>query len=288
MKRIYAWCLSRSKRTRDSFIFTMMTINIISVVCTIMGASIGSFPNLKIWGRCLIVVIVFAVIFLAIYYGLGTLFKNSVELQIGQTPVSITCGDIFEISEKSGRRVIGCDTHFDTRVDDIVISKNSLHGQLVLQHGCKSEIEALIEREAQRLKLKKNQDGLYDFPLGTVIRYESSNDGKIYLMLAMTELNEQHESHTNMEKFEFMLMKMWKEISRVYARHEIILPVLGTGISRFDDGPKNRDDLVRCMLCTLNISGICLKSKVKIVIHGNEKEIPLYEYRDILHTMSGK
>ena len=143
----------------------------------------------------------------------------------------------------------------------------------------KEEIEAVVENEAKRLGLQKKNDGLYEFPLGTVIRYDSSVDNQTYLMLAMTELNIQHEAHTNMAKFELMLMKMWTEIDRVYASNDIVLPVLGTGISRFDDGPKDREALLRCMLCTLNSSGVSLKSKVDIIIYGDVKDIPMYEYK---------
>ena len=80
-------------------------------------------------------------------------------------------------------------------------------------------------------------------------------------------------------------MKMWKEISRVYASRDVALPLLGAGISRFDDGPKHRDALLRCMLCTLNSSGISLNANVEIVIYGDVEDIPLYEYKDILHTI---
>ena len=104
-------------------------------------------------------------------------------------------------------------------------------------------------------------------------------------MLAMMELNTHHEAHTNMAKFELMLMKMWKEIDRVYASHDIALPLLGTGISRFDDGPKDRENLLRCMLCTLNSSGVSLNSKVAILIYGDIKNVPLYEYKDIFYTI---
>lgn len=98
-------------------------------------------------------------------------------------------------------------------------------------------------------------------------------------------LDEQYEAHTNMAKFELMLMKMWKEIGRVYATRDVVLPVLGTGISRFDDGPKDRKDLLRCILCTLNSSGVTLKSNVGILIYGDTKDIPLYEYRDMFHAI---
>lgn len=88
-----------------------------------------------------------------------------------------------------------------------------------------------------------------------------------------------------MAEYEQMLMKMWKEINRVYAMNDIVLPVLGTGIPRFDDGPKDNDALLRCMLCTLNSSGVSLKSEVKVVLFGQGKELPLYEYRDMFREI---
>ncbi len=280
MKKIYNWYNSLSQQVRDSITVTVAIVGLISTILSILGISLGDWEGSNIWMRIGIVFVAFVVIYSFGYFAIGRIFRDSVSLTIRQTLVSISCGDIFEAS---GWKIIGCDTHFDTRVDDIVISKKSLHGQLVLEHGKKEEIEAVVENEAKRLGLQRKNDGLYDFPLGTVIRYDSSVDNQTYLMLAMTELNMQHEAHTNMAKFELMLMKMWTEIDRVYASNDIALPVLGTGISRFDDGPKDREALLRCMLCTLNSSGVSLKSKVGVIIYGNVKDIPMYEYKNMFH-----
>jgi hypothetical protein len=215
-----------------------------------------------------------------IYFILGALYKDLINLTIGETPITICVGDIFDME---GFKVIDCDTHFDTRIDDIVISKTSLHGQLVLEHGNKEEIKAVVENEAKKLGLTANDEGLYDFPLGTVIRYDSSVDNNTYLMLAMTELSDTYKAHTNMVSYEIMLMKMWDEISRVYAGNDVVLPILGTGITRFDDGAAHgRAGLLKCMLCTLNSCGIDYNSKLKIVIYGNADDVPLYEYKDLI------
>lgn len=280
MKKIYNWYNDLLQQVRDSITVTVAIVGLISTILSILGISLGAWKGSSIWMRIGIVFVAFVVIYCFVYFAIGRIFRDSVNLTIRQTLVSISCGDIFEAS---GWKIIGCDTHFDTRVDDIIISKKSLHGQLVLEHGKKEEIEAVIENEAKRLGLQRKNDGLYDFPLGTVIRYDSSVDNQTYLMLAMTELNMQHEAHTNMAKFELMLMKMWAEIDRVYASNDIALPVLGTGISRFDDGPKDREALLRCMLCTLNSSGVSLKSKVGVIIYGNVKDIPMYEYKNMFH-----
>lgn len=281
MRKIYKWYNRLSKQTHDSIIVSMTVVGMISTILSILGISLGDIKGLSLCLRIGIVVMAFVIVCAVVYIAIGKIFGESVNITIRQTSVSISCGNIFETPEL---RVIGCDTHFDTRVDNIIISKKSLHGQLVLEHSNRDEIVAAVEAEASRLGLQKNSDGLYDFPIGTIVRYDSSVDGHTYLMLAMTELNAEYEAHTNMAQFELMLMKMWREISRVYALNDVALPLLGTGIPRFDDGPKDKEDLLRCMLCTLNSSGVTLKSKVKVLIYSNIEDIPLYEYRNMFHT----
>ncbi len=281
MSKIYKWYNRLSKQVQDSIAISVTVVGIISTILSILGISLGDIQGLNLCRRIGTVVMAFIIVYVSAYIAIGKIFGESVNITIRQTSVSVSCGDIFETPEL---RVIGCDTHFDTRIDDIIIAKKSLHGQLVLEHGNKDEIMAAVESEATRLGLQKNSDGLYDFPIGTIVRYDSKVDGHTYLMLAMTELNAEHEAHTNMAKFEHMLMKMWREISRVYALNDVALPLLGTGIPRFDDGPKDKEDLLRCMLCTLNGSGVTLKSKVKVLIYGNIRDIPLYEYRNMFHT----
>ena len=165
MSRIHKWYTSLSKRVRDSIFISASLVGMISTVLSVLGIVIATFFLL-----CVVV-----------YVAIGKVFKNAVSLSIRQTDVVINCNDIFAAD---GFRVIGCDTHFDTRVDDIIIAKKSLHGQLVLEHGKKEDIEKAVEAEAVRLGLKKNRDGLYNFPLGTVIRYNSSIDnGRIEFRL---------------------------------------------------------------------------------------------------------
>ena len=280
LQRIWKWYNDLPNRKKTSITSSITAVGLIATIFTVLGVSVNGWVN-NIWLSLLIVVLALIGVYFIAYCIIGKIYKDSVPLIIRQTPVSISCGDIFETD---GFRVIGCDTHFDTQVDDVVISKKSLHGKLVLEHGNADEIKKVVEKEAQRQHLSPNNEGLYDFPLGTVIRYDSTKDGNTYLMLAMTELDSNYVAHTNMAKFEHMLMKMWSEINRVYASNDVALPLLGTGISRFDDGPKNKEALLRCMLCTLNSSGVTLNAKIKVVIYGNAKDIPLYEYKDMFKS----
>lgn len=282
LKRVYQWFHKLPKQIQDSILFSMSVVGIISTLLTVLGASLKDL-NLNIWFRMGIIFLFAIVVAWLFYLFVGNMFKDSVELSVAKTPVEISCGDIFKTA---GYKVIGCDTHFDTRVDDVVISKNSLHGKLLLEHANIDDVKIKIEESAKKLGLIKNKDGLYDFPLGTIVKYDSRIDNQTYLMLALTELNKNYESHTNMAKYELMLMQMWKEIDRVYASNDVVLPILGAGISRFDDGPKDKNDLLRCMLCTFNSSGVSLNSKIKIVLYKSADDFPLYEYKDILNVIS--
>ena len=287
VQRIWKWFSGLKKRAKTSVAFAAAIVGFISTVMSVTGISLHDLTK-NIWVSLLIIVIAFGIFGIIVYIVIGQIFKDSVSMTIRQTQVSISCGDIFS---SEGFRVIGCDTHFDTRVDDIFISKKSLHGKLVLEHGNKDEIEKLVEEKAKQLGYKKNDEGLYDFPLGTVIRYDSSKDNHTYLMLAMTEIrkeNDKYKSYTTMAKFENMLMRMWKEIDGLYASNEVVLPLLGSGISRLEDGPKDNEELLRCMLCTLNSSGVTLNSKVKVLIYGDTKDIPLYEYKDMFKAFQGR
>ena len=280
MVRIWKWFNGLSNRARTSFLLSVTLIGLVSTIMSIIGVSLETLTH-RLWLSLSIIFLTSVVLYGVIYWIIGLIFKYSLPLTIHQNSVLIANEDIFDTK---GWIVIGCDTHFDTRVDDVVISKKSLHGKLLLEHGEPTVIKQVVEQEALRRNLSPNSEGLYDFALGTIIRYDSAKDGNTYLLLAMTELNEKNEAHTNMTQYEQMLMTMWMEINSVYAGNDIVLPVLGTGITRFEGGPQEPASLLRCMLCTLNASGVYFNSEVKIVINGNRRDIPLYEYKDLFRN----
>ena len=284
MERIMIWYNRLSNRVKTSFTVSGTIIGFASTVLSIMGFSINEWLQ-NAWLSLLVVGGIMVVTYCLTYWIIGRMYQNSVSLIIRNTSISISTGDLFSAN---GWKLIPCDSHFDTRVDDIIISKKSLHGQLVLEHGYEEEIRNVVNKEAAKMNLIANSDGLYDFELGTVIVYNSSKDNNTYLMLAMTELDDKYEAHTNMATFERMLMRMWTEIDRVYASNDIVLPLLGTGISRFDDGPKDKEALLRCILCTLNGSGVSLNASVKIVLREGSNAIPLYEYKNMFKSFQGR
>lgn len=279
-----------TKRVRDSLTISFEIIGGIATVLTIMGVSASTvlpLPGMN-WSYKIgiytgIVAVAYGFLALLIWTIIGWRYNDSITLKVGRNIVTVKPGDIFEAP---GWRVIPMDTTFSTIVDDKVISKSSLHGKLVLNHGDAKEIRKAVRAEAKRRGLQEDNGG-YRFPLGTVIPYEckeKNDQDNTYLMVAMTALNENWEAHTTMAEYEHTLMEMWGEIGRVYARNDIILPLMGSGITRFDDGQDHPSSLLRCMLCTLSTSRIYLNSKVTVVIYDDKKtSLPLYEYKELFN-----
>lgn len=278
MRKVYRWLKGLSCQTKSSLAISASILSGASIVLTILGVSLGSLEKVHVLIRFCIVLAAFAVLAVVAYFAIGSVFKESISLAIRGTQVTIRRGDIFEAPSL---RVIACDDHFDTRIDDVIIARKSLHGQLVVQHGNKQAIESLVESEARRRGIQRDPDGRYKFPLGTIIEYRSEVDDNIYLMVAMNELDDQNKAYTTLAKYEQMLMKMWEELDRVYAMRDIAIPILGDGITRFQDGPQGKENLIRCMLCTLNSSSAALKSKIEILIYDDIEDVSLYEFRNL-------
>lgn len=276
-----------SKRTNASLIFSISLVGMLSTLFSIIGFSLESLIS-SIWLRIASVFFALLLLFIIGYILIGYLYRKSVTFEIRKTPVEIMIGDIFK---SPGYRIIGCDTHFDTRVNDLVISKNSLHGQLVLKHGKKEEIDAAVQDRAQRLGLSRNNEGFFDFPLGSIVKYVSSVDKQTYLLVAITEIrndNGFYRAYTSDQKFEQMLRNMWKEIDGIYASNDISIPLLGAGISRFEGGEKDDRSLLSCMLCTLYSSGLSFNSKLRIIIYSDLKDFSFYEYKDVFREIPRK
>ena len=162
-----------------------------------------------------------------------------------------------------------------------MILKSSLHGQLVLKNENHKLIKNAVLDYANGNGAVKNSCGEYDFPLGTVIPVKIKDED--YRLLALSKLNKNYESHTDSVEYMCMLMNMWKNLYKNYAMKDIVIPVLGAGITRFDSGKDEPIELIRCILHALAYSDIHFKSKIKIVIYdaADYKPCDIYSLKHI-------
>ena len=262
-------------------------IGIIATVFTISGTSLkdlipACYINCHLCERVVITLIAFAGLSLIMGWCSSLRYKGSVNLTIHSgNNVKICYGDIFKAC---GYKVIPCDTTFSTEADDKKISRKSLHGQFVLNHADKDKVIKTVRGAA------KLSSGVPSFKTGTIIRYENPGEPNTYLMLALTELDDDNKAHTNMTEFIQTLLQMWREIDREYNGNDIVIPLLGSGITRFDDVFKNDPDknlkLLSCMLYTLYISGVHFNNSTLKIVLGKGCNIHLHEVKDMFRKFA--
>ena len=224
------------------------------------------------------VILTYVLLFAGTIFVKHQLTKNEVTLNIRGMKIIVKEGDILT---SKGWKLIPFNEYFDTQVDDVIIAHSSLNGKY---------IDSLVVDDAEALKLAILADSAS--PLD---KYPSSDSAKIryelgtikvfkeVMMLALTHFNEQNEAHTNRAEYEHTLRKMWKEIRRTHQGKSINIPLIGGGLTQFDDlTEKPNEELLKCILCTLRTSSVTFDENVQISIILTKKTLEtvnLYELK---------
>lgn len=156
------------------------------------------------------------------------------KLTINQTKFVIKFGDLFS---EPGLKTIAFNEYFDTEVSDKLISIRTLNGKFLKNKvsdvsqidqkiendiGCRNNIVSINK---ERVYGKKNR-----FKLGTSVRF---ND---YILVAFSKFDEQNRAYLGLEDYFSCLVNYWNEVNRIYNGENIVLPLLGTGLTRLKCG----------------------------------------------------
>lgn len=97
----------------------------------------------------------------------------------------------------------------------------------------------------------------------------------------MTKFDNDNRAKISQKEFLEFLLEFWENIDIKYNNRKIIVPLLGSGITRFEKNIKPQE-LLSQIIWIFKLSQISLKSGLKIIIHENMKEqINLYEIKEI-------
>lgn len=259
---------------------TNMAFAILAGIETLLAVSAISLE--KFWGdyswiiKFLFIIGIFLIIDIVIFIIKRHLAKDGISLSIRGIKVNIRKGDIFEAN---GWKVIAFNEYFDTQVDDIIIAHNTLNGKFIDDYVTDiNELNHVISAETDDNTSfkRRTRNNRIIYPLGRIIRY------KDYMLLAFTHFDN-NQAHLTQKDYENCLRVMWAEISRTYANRPIFIPLLGSGITRFDGTPhKSNFDLLRCMLCTLRTSGVNINQPITILLtEETMRSINIYEIKGV-------
>ena len=224
------------------------------------------------------VILTYVLLFAGTIFVKHQLTKNEVTLNIRGMKIIVKEGDILT---SKGWKLIPFNEHFDTQVDDVIIAHSSLNGKFIDSLGV-GGVEALKQAILADCTSPLAKHPSFD---GTKTRYELGTIKvfKEVMMLALTHFNEQNEAHTNRAEYEHTLRKMWKEIRRTHQGKSINIPLIGGGLTQFDDlTEKPNEELLKCILCTLRTSSVTFDENVQISIILTKKTLEtvnLYELK---------
>lgn len=276
MKKRDLFWLDSPHRWRDSATISFAIVAAIETIFAISDISLDC-----IWGswswiwRLFVIAMLFGC--LAVLCFIIKYFHSlkGIALNINGMNINIIHSDLFKCK---GWKVIACNEYYDTQVDDVVIAHNTIHGHFIDEYV--HDINALqniiiTAAESTNYKIIRKGDK-YKFALGSIIPY----DGE-YMLLSFTHF-ENNQAFLSQHDYEECLRKMWQEISRTYANKQpIFIPLLGSGITRFDVASISDFQLLKCMLCTLKNCNIKINQPINIVLTKEKLEsINIYELKN--------
>jgi hypothetical protein len=259
---------------------TAIGFAILATIQTFFEISTISFDN--IWGehnwmiKLLLILGLFLFIVVVTFIVKYHKTKKGISLEIRGIKVNIRQGNIFNARDW---KVIAFNEFFDTTVDDKIIAHNTLNGIFIDNYVENlDDLKSAIENETDNnTKLKRyTRSGKVFYPLGRIITY------KDFMLLAFTHF-ENNQAYLTQKDYEDCLRIMWTEICRTYANRPVFIPLLGSGITRFDGTPqKSNSDLLKCMLCTLRTSGVHINQPITIILTEEViQNINIYEIKGV-------
>lgn len=269
--------LNSPTRWKDSL---TVAFAILAAVETIFAISSISLNN--IWGgynwisKLLLILGMFVLIVIVAFVFKYCRTKKGISFNVHGIKVNIEQGDIFKVN---GWKVIAFNEFFDTKVDDIVIAHNTLNGIFIDNHiEDLRELQDKITNETDDNTNYKRytRNNKVAYPLGRIITY------KDFMLLAFTHFDN-NQAHLTQKDYEDCLRVMWTEICRTYANNPIFIPLLGSGITRFDGTPhKSKSNLLKCMLCTLRTSEVNINQPITILLTEEViQDINIYEMKGV-------
>lgn len=203
-------------------------------------------------------------------------------ISICGSTVEIGYGDIFQ---EASKKVIAFNEYYDTVVDNLIISETSLNGQYI--KNIFTDVAALdksivdddhLSRCTAGSETKRKAGKTKKYKLGTI-----HVEGDYYL-LAFAHVDKDNKAYLYVKDYVVCLLNMWDEIDIFYANQTVAIPLLGSGITRFEKCENiTEQELLDVLLWTFKTSKLKFKhgACLKIVLSPDIKDkINLFELNE--------
>lgn len=179
------------------------------------------------------------VVFLVDGFLVSGFLKSEVEIpnSVNDTTIKVKFGDLFK---QDGWKAIAVNDFFDSRVDEVLVSSKSLHGQVLNTYWednrtdwTKQVASSLNGLAAKLEKRSKGNGNKSRYPIGTTARAISGEQKFLFVSLGETNLSN-NETSANAEMLISAVRGMLAEARAACSMDPLIIPLMGTGLARID------------------------------------------------------
>lgn len=200
--------------------------------------------------------------------------------------IEVRVGDLFT---GDSALIIGCNTSFDTDMDRGIISPKSVQGQFTKKYYTDvAHLDTDIDRALrlpfvpapQQDPAKVGKTLVYS--IGTTVTLRPK--GRTTYLCAIAHMNSHGNAHATFEDLKNALPQLWDHISSGGDHGDIVVPVLGSGLSRVAE---NRETLIRELLQSFIAACAAQRpcASLTVVVHPADyygQEMNLQEIGDFL------
>lgn len=149
------------------------------------------------------------------------------------TKITVKFGDIFK---HDGWKAISVNNFFDSIVDDDLVSRTSLHGQVINtfwsgnSEAWQREVNSDLS-EAEFEYVQRTKGNTRKFPVGTTVSSSSQGQKFLFVVLGQTNVENNVASATTDDLIR-SVRGMLSKARSVCAGQPLVIPLMGSGLSR--------------------------------------------------------
>lgn len=203
-------------------------------------------------------------------YLLYRTIRCSVSISGNNYSIRIEYGDIFKMPKAT--KVIGFDECFTTAVGQAPheIKTSSVCGQFLTKFN-DVDFNAVVQSSGLAPQRKRsNYQNKVSYESGRTVRYED------FLIMAFAKLDKDGRGELTRKEYLSALDILWDELDKHSRLHDVAIPVLGAGITRFKDGTLTNQQLVDMIIASYKLSPNKLKKPAVLhIVCRKEDEFSL-------------
>lgn len=254
-------------RLRQKYYAALSLIGVITSFILIVFKVPNELIDRIIIGACLFLFLLTVYVFM--WFRANS--QKAASLTINNSKIDVKVGDIFN---SEGLKVIAFNEYFDSTVDNDLISEGSLNGIYI--NSKVKDLAAFDKALDNNSTLnKKVCDTNTDREKGKQKRYKLGTIYEIddFLLTSFSKFDDQNRAYLNIDDYIDFLLNFWNEIDIIYSGRSVVIPLLGSGITRFKGYDTiSEQELLELLIWSFKVSRMkfAYPSKVTILIHESK------------------